>query len=106
MFNMEDEIDNLPQAEKKESVELSSDQQAKLSEAMSILNSLAKECGCDVNELISKEESPTEEVEAPEMEESEEEQVSDAEEVEAPEAEEKDGKKLALYIAQLKAKRG
>ena len=93
-MNMMDEIEK-----NSSNNELSDDQKQKLSEAMSILNSLASECDCSIQELIEKGE------EEEESHESEEEAPSE----ESPDSEGEDedsGKnKVALMIAQLKSKK-
>lgn len=102
MMNMEDELEKGTESK---SVEMTDAQKEKLSEAMSILNSLAEECGCSVEELMENGEKAQ-----PEMEAGEEGEEESAPESEGDEAAEGDkpgasGQKLALIIAKLKAKR-
>ncbi len=100
-YSIEDEVENLGSskkgAEKEENshIELSQEQMKKRDEAMSILNSLSSECGCSVAQLVD-DRSNTEEM--GEMDDSEEEGE------EKEEVSEEKGKKLDLYVAQMKSK--
>jgi hypothetical protein len=95
-YDMMNEVKEKEEPVAAEKSELSDEQKEKLSQAMSILKGLAAECNCSPEELLSQAEAP----EASEEEESVE--VPSEEESEAAPA---DDKKMALYIAQLRAKK-
>lgn len=102
-FNLEDEVEMLPHSKKKTEQKEESEQGGDVAQAIETLKSAAKKEGRSIEDLIREHDHGSEESEAESDEEEKEEMQSGEEEQKEP-SEDKT-KKLALYVAQMKAKR-
>jgi hypothetical protein len=107
-FDMEEEVELMPHSKKSMGAspkgKLSSGQKTELEEARAVIERIASESGRSVEDLMhGSAEEPADEMD--EMDEESEGQEESEEDGEMEEPKEK-GKKLALYIAQMRSKRG